>query len=276
MRTQCPQCRTIYRITPQQTEQAEGLVRCGHCHEMFNAFSPLTQPSFHDTTPRVKSTIKSDPNSQIVPVSEADTRGDNHGAIAPIEEIEITALETEVSPVANPTPDLSDNTDDWLIQDDFRISKRWLFGSLAALLVLGIQFIYLANHSLPLGQTAWLRDTCQWLPFCTPQARRALNEIILVQRNVYTHPNEPDSLVFSAQIVNNADFNQPYPTLLISMSDTQGDVVAQRYFAPQDYLGLDSYDSVNLDRMHSGESTFINLEIMDPGKSALAFEVDFF
>lgn len=39
--TRCPQCRTTFRVTPQQLALREGQVRCGHCRNVFNAFSAL-------------------------------------------------------------------------------------------------------------------------------------------------------------------------------------------------------------------------------------------
>jgi len=37
---QCPHCLSSLQMTAQQLKQKEGLVRCGHCDEVFNALSP--------------------------------------------------------------------------------------------------------------------------------------------------------------------------------------------------------------------------------------------
>ncbi len=37
MHTQCPDCRTVFRVTADQLRAAEGRVRCGNCKEVFNA-----------------------------------------------------------------------------------------------------------------------------------------------------------------------------------------------------------------------------------------------
>jgi predicted Zn finger-like uncharacterized protein len=39
--TQCPSCRTSFRVTPQQLGAARGAVRCGSCRELFNAAEQL-------------------------------------------------------------------------------------------------------------------------------------------------------------------------------------------------------------------------------------------
>ena len=38
MRTRCPECATVFRVTSEQLRQKAGKVRCGHCHAVFNAF----------------------------------------------------------------------------------------------------------------------------------------------------------------------------------------------------------------------------------------------
>ncbi|MDR0251395.1 MAG: zinc-ribbon domain-containing protein [Burkholderiales bacterium] len=39
--TRCPQCRTTFRITSQQLALRDGRARCGHCRNIFNAFTAL-------------------------------------------------------------------------------------------------------------------------------------------------------------------------------------------------------------------------------------------
>jgi hypothetical protein len=72
-------------------------------------------------------------------------------------------------------------------------------------------------------------------------------------------------------IVNGANFSQPFPVLLVSMSDIHGKVVAERYFRPAEYLPENS-DSRG---MQPGKAVPVSLEVMDPGQNALAFELDF-
>lgn len=38
MRTRCPACGTVFRVTSEQLRLKAGKVRCGHCHSVFNAF----------------------------------------------------------------------------------------------------------------------------------------------------------------------------------------------------------------------------------------------
>ena len=41
MRTRCPACDTVFRVTSEQLRLKAGKVRCGHCQHVFNAFDQL-------------------------------------------------------------------------------------------------------------------------------------------------------------------------------------------------------------------------------------------
>ena len=48
MRTRCPACSTVFRVTSDQLRAKAGKVRCGYCQAVFNAFDELideTQPA---------------------------------------------------------------------------------------------------------------------------------------------------------------------------------------------------------------------------------------
>lgn len=50
MRTRCPVCATVFRVTSEQLRLKAGKVRCGHCQAVFNAFDELQQDeSFVET-----------------------------------------------------------------------------------------------------------------------------------------------------------------------------------------------------------------------------------
>jgi predicted Zn finger-like uncharacterized protein len=43
MRTRCPVCNTVFRVTSEQLRLKAGKVRCGHCQAVFNAFDELME-----------------------------------------------------------------------------------------------------------------------------------------------------------------------------------------------------------------------------------------
>ncbi len=112
---------------------------------------------------------------------------------------------------------------------------------------------------------------CQHMTWCTLKPKRNLAQLQLVSRNVYSHPNIENALMINAVITNTAPFPQPYPTLLVSMSNVNGQIVAQRYFASSEYLQLNTEQML----MQPGKAVPVSVEVLDPGRDALAFELDF-
>ncbi|MCL2886570.1 MAG: DUF3426 domain-containing protein [Betaproteobacteria bacterium] len=51
MRTRCPACATVFRVTSEQLRLKAGKVRCGHCQGVFNAFDQLLLDGVDETPP---------------------------------------------------------------------------------------------------------------------------------------------------------------------------------------------------------------------------------
>ncbi|MEJ2115208.1 MAG: zinc-ribbon domain-containing protein, partial [Gammaproteobacteria bacterium] len=43
MYTKCPECRAVFRVTTEQLNMAEGLVRCGICDSIFNGIEYIEE-----------------------------------------------------------------------------------------------------------------------------------------------------------------------------------------------------------------------------------------
>jgi len=63
MQTQCPHCDTQFRITEEQYQIADGLVRCGVCNETFNAFEVNQDDAQLPIEPTVDNLVKNDDES---------------------------------------------------------------------------------------------------------------------------------------------------------------------------------------------------------------------
>ncbi len=75
--TQCPECRTRFKVTDAQLDAHDGLVRCGHCHDVFNAREHL-----HDDEPSPQLTLPIDIESpanqpDLAPIPEVREPGEN-------------------------------------------------------------------------------------------------------------------------------------------------------------------------------------------------------
>ena len=51
MRTRCPACSTVFRVTSEQMRLKAGKVRCGHCQSVFNAFDQLVDETLEAPKP---------------------------------------------------------------------------------------------------------------------------------------------------------------------------------------------------------------------------------
>lgn len=89
---------------------------------------------------------------------------------------------------------------------------------------------------------------------------------------VRSHPEEPRALLVEALIVNQAPFPQPFPAIVMTFSNLNNDVVAQRAFQPEEYLAGDAQE---LDRMPEGTPVKIALELRDPGQDAVNYSLRF-
>ncbi|MBW4934569.1 DUF3426 domain-containing protein [Marinobacter sp. F4206] len=89
---------------------------------------------------------------------------------------------------------------------------------------------------------------------------------------VRTDPENRTQLVVDAVIINRADFEQPFPAIALTFSNLNGDVVAQSIFTPEEYL---AGDGQKLDTMPKDTPVRIAIEIRDPGKDAVNYNLNF-
>lgn len=221
MRTQCPTCKTVFRIHKEQLKQAEGLVRCGQCQSIFSGDDQLIK---------------------------------NKDRVAHTPEM----LKRMLLGRKQSTP---------------AATLGWSLAITLAALTLLLQFAYLQREWLTTQPHVghYVETVCHQLTWCTLQPKRDLNQLQLVSRNVYSHPNIDNALMINAVITNTASFPQPFPILLVSMSNVRGQIVAQRYFKSTEYLQLNADQLM----MEPGKIIPVSVEVLDPGQDALAFELDF-
>lgn len=104
---------------------------------------------------------------------------------------------------------------------------------------------------------------CELPPWREPQAFR------VVERDVRaTHPGV---LRVSARVRNDARWPQPWPILVLTLSDANGQRVAMREFLPRDYHGGAPTSS----QLASGQTVALSMDIVEPGPQAVAFTFDF-
>lgn len=89
---------------------------------------------------------------------------------------------------------------------------------------------------------------------------------------VRTAPEDRNSLIVDAVILNDAEFEQPFPAIGLTFSNLNGDVVAQSLFTPEEYLAGDARE---LSAMPPNTPVRIAITIRDPGRDAVNYNISF-
>ena len=298
MYTECPHCHAIFRVTQAILQAAGGKVRCGECGTVFQAVKPAARQQASTGTPAEQAPPSRTAEKKPKPEAprEQKTRIDRRGA-APSGPVASTAsFHREARPAAPKAPDAPpeearETNDGFRPETDFvpkylpvsvappKTPPARRHGFLKAVLValltaLLIGQVLLANRKA-LGASPVFRPIVTGLckvAGCHVPEHRDLNAIKLLNHGVYSHPTVPGALMIKAVIENDADFEQPYPVIELAFSNIQGKRIAMRRFGPSEYLDL---RTEHPPLMPVGKPVQVRLEIVDPGKDALAFDFEF-
>jgi len=248
MKTECPHCNTSFRFTSTQLEAADGMVRCGLCHEVFKAaahtpdsginFADIKQPEVEQATSKPK-------NSDEL----------------------FNGRENLVIPDEFRAPHIEKLYSTWA-------TVAWSLGILLLTLALVLEYAWFnRNQLVSVAQLKPLMTKICELTDCESIALRDPEKIEMLTRNVFSHPNVKKALMVSVTMVNHASYAQPYPDVQIDFSDVRGDLVAARRFKPEEYLQLEAEE---IRPLEPETPTTIALEIKDPGKQAMTYQFGFY
>ena len=309
MQTCCPYCDTAFRVPPELIQSLDARVRCGLCNTVFNARDelevdesadaahPPRLPQEENTEPRSRfdfdrvedvgvemdDTLRIDEDSAAMQAHAVESDIDGYGAIVLSSEDESALPQADIFAGFSPDSEAHDMGSDADPDDEpvplFAPTPRktsgrqrwWVIGSVLLVVLVAGQWGYASRDQLleSPGVRQVVASVCL-VAGCELEPLRSLEQIELLRRSVYTHPNIEDALIISLAMVNNANFEQAFPALLIRMADVRGQVVAQRDFTPEEYL-----ESGNIGMMPPGSPVTVTLEIHDPGNDALTFELEF-
>ncbi|MEP6939329.1 MAG: zinc-ribbon and DUF3426 domain-containing protein [Rudaea sp.] len=260
MFTQCPECLTVYAVTPETLAKGRGSVRCAHCSAVFDALRTLT-----DTLPgRVTRLDAHLPEADLPnldmpvmrPVPDADAPAHN-------DLFTQAAVQGAALPQFTRTPVVPNRASAW----------PWRVGVALLIPLLIAQVGYAERFELQRNATSrpWLELACVKLG-CTLPLPHDADGLALLSRDVRPHPSVSKALIISATLRNNADHTQAFPTVEITLTDLDEHRIAMRRFRPSEYVG----DARTIHAgLTSGASTALVFEVADPGKSAVAYEFRF-
>lgn len=148
----------------------------------------------------------------------------------------------------------------------------WSFLCLIALAVLATQYLFFNFEALAAKPTVrpYLERACASMGCYVPDIpdpRQLKVDELMVRK----HPEVEGALQVDAILKNHASFPQPFPVLRLRFSDSADQVVASRLLRPADYL---RGEARILRRMPPDTPVRISLDVVDPGKEAIAYGLE--
>ncbi|SDE00285.1 zinc-ribbon and DUF3426 domain-containing protein [Aquimonas voraii] len=250
MYTQCPHCLTVHALNAAQIALGRGELVCGVCEKQFNGLERLADTPAQAAAGYGRGSLAQAP--RVLPEGMVDPRERSPEGVSASPQAPQFALRRR--------------------RAKSTASARWWAATALLGLLLTGQIVLAQRAELAQDPVLrpWLQRLCVAIG-CDLPAYAEPARISLLSRDVSPHPSVPDALLISASFRNDAVWPQAWPVLEISMSDLDGRLVALRRFAAVDYLG----QAPERDVLAPGESVLIELEVVDPGNQAIAFEFSF-
>lgn len=257
MYTQCPDCLTIYQLDAETVAKSRGKIRCAHCTTIFDSLRTLSER------------LPDEPGGQLRPHTP-DIAPPELSVIVP------QAAPSQAVLFSRPPTTRGTITPAFVSYTETSRPLRtwpWVVGSCALLLSFAAQLAYAKRDWLLNDSFArpWLDSACKYFP-CQLPLRKDLGQMELLSRDIRPHPSVPNALIISATLHNAASFNQEFPSVEITLSDLDEKIIGRRRLQPQDYLN----DKVWEAGMAADATAALVVEIVDPGKNAVAFEFAFY
>ncbi len=239
MYTQCNHCKAIFHIDMKEVTSSKGLLRCGECLNTFNAVESLSTAipeKFQNANAQYSDKEKAYINS-MDDWQSAKTQSNQQKL-------------NRASTLKEPSTLSSKRIDNTKTTNLFLVSLFLLTFLLAAQVLYHNPTLYSNN-----------------VPIRLPEQVEMLNY------NVFTHPNESGVLLISGSLQNMAKHAQPYPSLEVSLTDAQSNLVAFSRFYPKEYLSSNTLTNTSL--LPTETPISIRLKIKDPGNAATQFKFSF-
>ncbi|MCY7354762.1 MAG: DUF3426 domain-containing protein [Lysobacter sp.] len=139
-------------------------------------------------------------------------------------------------------------------------------------LVLALQLVVADRASLA-ADARW-RSTmlrfCQVLR-CDIPAWHEVTTFTMLNRDVRAHPTAANALRVHAAFRNDAHWPQPWPELVLTLSDATGRVTGSRSFTAMEYLG----DAPTQKLIATGQTANFVLDVAEPAPNTVSFSFDF-
>ena len=265
MATRCSACGTVFRVVPDQLRVSDGWVRCGRCSEVFNAAAALLdletgapRPEYEAPRPRAMAqfgaaraalpppSAPSAPLARNAPPEPAPGVAAPEPDAVPMPVVDETAsrfaVDTEVESTRAPEDTAGESrsaapaTPSFVRQADRaarwrhpRVRLALVVVGMLATLGLAAQVLHeyrdLAAARFTFARPA-LQQACEWLS-CTVEAAHLIDSLV-VESSGLVRVEKSSVYKLSVALRNRAALEVAMPALELSLTDSQGKLVARR------------------------------------------------
>jgi len=114
----------------------------------------------------------------------------------------------------------------------------WVIGSVFLLLIIVMQSIYFLRNQIAIHYPAvkpYLVNACLKLS-CTISLPKQIEFIVIDDSDMQEDEQHPGVMQLSSNLINKSAYNQTYPNLELTLTDTDDKPVLRRIFKPAEYL----------------------------------------
>jgi predicted Zn finger-like uncharacterized protein len=262
MYTRCTHCDTVFRVTPQQLQVSSGKVRCGRCHEVFDAFSSLSAQLPTAVHPEVEAPPPIERFEMPLPTWRASSvESPQPDAAVPVAEVPASPAPPTQEAAPQPRPPSVPGADapaqmgrtaivqqepELTLPDELfsnapgaRVHWAWAAGSalLALLAVAQLAWVF----ATPLAQRIpGLRPALEGFcagAGCAVALPRLPDQLFIEASDLQLLDGaRPNEVLLTATIRNRAPVAQAYPLLELTLTGAANQIASRKVFWPREYL----------------------------------------
>ena len=266
MYTQCPNCKTLFRVDIEKLRSARGEVLCQKCHVIFNALNSLAEDMREVSHRNAQS-----PRTPVAGKQEASGSPRYEpalGAKGTPDDLPSLRAGTRNARPRHPSPWSEDRDEPPPLPRSS--GPGWWIGTLSMLALLVWQVSIFEGERLVQSERLrpWLELACESFA-CDLPPYKDTSRIQVVDRALLPAPDDIDGYEFSVILSNQSSLAQAFPLIKLVLLELNGRAVASRIFAPEEYL-----DATRPAKMPVGKPFEIRLLLAKPSSEVGGFSFD--
>ena len=237
--TRCPECRTVFRVTPEQLALWGGQVRCGHCKATFDGVEALVSlmppVSAAEADSPVDVFAQGPPTVTLRNAEALDAPWPGVAAGAAPRPPEAPVSAAAVAPGATVAPAAAAET----VGRSTVALAFYALAAIALVVLLAGQAVYHYRDSLVARWPAakpLLAEMCA-VAGCTVRPPHEIADLSIQASDLQADPAHKGLLTLTATLRNRGAIALAYPHLELTLTDAQDQIVVRRALAPAEYAG---------------------------------------